>query len=61
MPIYSQVGRLLVVREDVFPDYTREGFEAAFARFFKTERVEPIAGTERVLYRMRNTDSLDHP
>jgi hypothetical protein len=47
-----QARRLLVVREDVFPSYTREGFESAFAPYFATERVEPIAGTERTLYLM---------
>lgn len=49
----SQVGRLMVVREDIFPGYTREGFEAAFAPHFATEAVEPIAGTERTLYLLR--------
>jgi hypothetical protein len=48
----SQVRRLLVVREDVFPGYTREGFEAAFARDFETQAVAPIVGTERTLYLM---------
>ena len=52
----SQVGRLLVVREDIFPDYTREGFEAAFATYFATEGIEPIAGTERVLYLLRRRE-----
>ena len=52
----SQVRRLLVVREDIFPDYTREGFEAAFAPYFASEGVEPIAGTERVLYLMRRRE-----
>ncbi len=49
----SQVRRLLVVREDIFPDYTREGFEAAFSRDFEPISVAPIAGTERILYLMR--------
>ncbi len=49
----SQVGRLLVVREDIFPGYTREGFEAAFDREFESISVAPIAGTERTLYLMR--------
>ena len=30
----SQVQRLLRDRPDIFPDYTREGFEAAFRRLF---------------------------
>jgi len=49
----SQVRRLLVVREDIFPGYTRDGFESAFAGPFETLRVEPIAGTGRVLYLMK--------
>ncbi len=49
----SQVSRLLVVREDIFPGYTREGFEAAFVAHFSTEAVEPIPGTERTLYLLR--------
>lgn len=49
----SQARRLLVVREDVFPNYTREGFESAFAGHFETEAVAPISGTERTLYLMR--------
>ncbi|HEY2158117.1 MAG TPA: SAM-dependent methyltransferase [Isosphaeraceae bacterium] len=52
----SQVRRLLVVREDIFPGYTREGFEAAFAGHFSTEAVEPIAGTERTLYLLRRRE-----
>ena len=41
----SQVQRLLATREDVFPDYTLEGFEAV-------QKV-PIPGTERTLHLMR--------
>jgi hypothetical protein len=47
-----QVRRLLVIREDVFPDYTVEGFEAAFLPRFEIAQREPISGTMRVLYRM---------
>ncbi len=46
----SQVQRLLSSREDIFPDYTREGFEAAFAEHFTLEAVTPVEGTERILY-----------
>ena len=49
----SQVRRLLAGRADVFPDYTREGFEAAFAPHFAIERADPIAESDRTLYRMR--------
>jgi ribosomal protein L11 methylase PrmA len=49
----SQVRRLLASRRDIFDDYTREGFEAAFRDFFTIERAEPIVETERILYLMR--------
>ena len=48
----SQVRRLLATREDVFPDYTREGFERAFARFFAIDEVRNIDGSARTLYLM---------
>jgi ribosomal protein L11 methylase PrmA len=46
----SQVRRLLTNREDVFPTYTREGFEAAFARHFVTVASQPIEESDRWLY-----------
>jgi hypothetical protein len=49
----EKVRHLLSSREDVFPDYTRDGFERAFKESFETERVEEIKGSERVLYLMR--------
>ena len=49
----SQVRRLLASRRDVFPSYTLEGFEAAFAEAFETERKDAIPGTARTLYRLR--------
>lgn len=49
----SQVQRLLATREDVFPDYTREGFEAAFSGPFEIIAAESIAGSERTLYLVR--------
>jgi ribosomal protein L11 methylase PrmA len=48
-----KVQTLLATREDIFPDYTVEGFEGAFAERFVTERREPIAGSERVMYLLR--------
>ncbi len=50
----SQVQRLLASREDIFPDYSREGFEQAFEKYFKILRAEKIEGSERTLYLMRN-------
>jgi hypothetical protein len=49
----SQVRRLLATREDIFPDYTVEGFEASFSRVFRIERREPVPGSSRVIYAMR--------
>ncbi len=49
----SQVKRLLATREDVFPDYTREGFEAAFGADFETVESQPVEGSERTLYLLR--------
>jgi len=46
----SQVKRLLSTREDIFPDYTKEGFEAEFSKLFTIEKCEQIIGTERHLY-----------
>jgi hypothetical protein len=46
----SQVQRLLSAREDVFADYTADGFEAAFAVDWRVVRREPIAGSVRTLY-----------
>lgn len=49
----EKVTQLLATREDIFPSYTRDGFERAFGRRFTIERAESIKGTERVLYLMR--------
>lgn len=46
----TQVQRLLATREDIFSEYTQEGFEAAFGRCFRIVRSERIAGSERALY-----------
>jgi hypothetical protein len=51
----SQVQRLLASREDVFPAYTRQDFEAAFGERFETLDVAPIAGSERTLYLMKRS------
>lgn len=49
----SQVRRLLATRPDIFPDYHEDGFRAAFAERFEVEERRPLAGSERVLYRLR--------
>lgn len=54
----SQVKRLLATREDVFPEYTFEGFEQAFSQFFTFERNDAINDTERKLYLMKTKAPL---
>jgi ribosomal protein L11 methylase PrmA len=52
----SQVRRLLTNREDVFPDYTRDGFEAAFAQEFAIIDRRPVEQSERWLYLFRRRE-----
>jgi hypothetical protein len=53
----SQVKRLMLSRPDIFPHYTKDGFEQAFARHFTIESSAPIENSERWLYCM----SAQHP
>ncbi len=46
----SQVQKLLRSRADIFPSYTREGFERAFGRFFEIHQAVPLRESERWLY-----------
>lgn len=46
----EKVQELLTSREDIFPSYTQEGFEAAFKTRYDIIRSENITGTGRVLY-----------
>jgi len=46
----AQVKRLLSSRKDIFPSYTREGFEAAFLERFVIHKAELVRDSERVLY-----------
>ena len=47
------VQSLLANREDIFPSYDQPGFERAFGKFFETERVEQLKGSDRVMYLLR--------
>jgi hypothetical protein len=49
----SQVRRMLATREDVFNDYTRDGFERAFASHFTIDEATPVSESQRTLYVMR--------
>jgi hypothetical protein len=50
----SQVQRLLAAREDIFEEYTREGFEKSFQKQFIIHRSEPIHDSSRILYLMES-------
>lgn len=47
-----QVRRMLAGREDVFPDYTPDGFERAFETVYRIHERVPLRDSGRVLYRM---------
>jgi hypothetical protein len=49
----SQVERLLTNREDIFPDYTVDGFERAFERDWTIDRKQRVGDSQRTLYLMR--------
>jgi hypothetical protein len=44
------VKRLLLTREDVFPDYTPLGFEHSIAPYFSIDERVSIPESERLLY-----------
>jgi len=51
-----QSRKLLAPRGDIFPDYSRQHFEAAFEQNFRTWNAVKVEDTERVMYFMsRNT------
>lgn len=49
----KKVQQLLAAREDIFPHYTREGFEAAFAACFDLLDTQSITDSDRLLYLMK--------
>ena len=51
----SKVQTMLLNREDVFDDYTQEGFETEFGKFYKIMEAKPIEDTKRTLYLMERT------
>lgn len=48
----SQVQRLLASREDIFPDYHRDGFLGAFSQVFAVRQSVKVMDTERELFLM---------
>lgn len=52
----SQTQKLLVSREDIFPNYRREGFESAFSESFNIREAVNVNESERVLYLMESLE-----
>jgi ribosomal protein L11 methylase PrmA len=50
----SQVKQLLASREDIFSEYSMQGFCAAFAKFFTLEKQIAIQGTVRTIFLFSN-------
>ena len=48
-----QVQRLLATRPDIFPDYSRDGFERAFSLHFAILAAEDLPGVPRTLFAMQ--------
>ena len=53
----SQVQKLLASRKDIFPNYTREAFEEAFAERFTIHEKTAVHESERFLYLMEKRKS----
>jgi ribosomal protein L11 methylase PrmA len=53
----SQVKRLLATREDIFDDYTVEGFEKAFKNRYEIKHKQSVKGSERFMYLMKRKDT----
>ena len=49
----SQVQKLLLTREDIFPNYDVKGFEKAFLKFFTIQNKNSISGSHRLIYLMK--------
>ncbi len=49
----SKVEILLATRKDIFPEYTKTGFEKAFSKYFSILKQDKISGSARTLYLMK--------
>ena len=54
----ARPAHLLRNRADIFDDYTKEGFENAFAAFFEINECEQVGDARRWLYSMRGRREL---
>lgn len=48
----SKIQTMLLNREDIFDDYTKENFENSFKEFYNIAEIKPIPDTKRTLYLM---------
>ena len=46
-------GPAVALREDVFPNYTQDGFERAFGERFDIQATEQVKDSDRIMYLMR--------
>ncbi len=53
----SQVQILLATRDDIFPNYTQQGFESAFGEWYDILEQRPVAQSKRQIYLMRRRSS----
>jgi hypothetical protein len=53
----SQVQRLLLTREDIFPDYKQDVFEREFGKYFEIKRSVTILDSDRILYLMQKKET----
>ncbi len=53
----SQISRLLVTREDIFTDYTKENFELEFKNYFTILKSIDIIDTKRTMYVMEKNNT----
>jgi ribosomal protein L11 methylase PrmA len=51
----SQVKKLLATREDIFHNYTHEGFEKAFSKHYRVAAKRKLRDAERTMYLMERT------
>jgi ribosomal protein L11 methylase PrmA len=49
----SNAKKLLILREDIFPHYTKEVFEKEFSKYFKILDKKEIKGSKRTMYLMK--------
>ena len=49
----SNAKKLLILRKDIFPDYSKEKFEEAFLKYFRIIKQEAVKDSKRTMYLMK--------